>query len=103
MANEEIKVEVAFATPGRQQLVSLKMPSGSTVDDAIGKSGIRAQFPAEDLSGLEVGIWGRVVARDRVLAAGDRIEIYRPLAMNPREARRQLAAAGQTMSNPNRA
>ena len=98
MANE-IKVEVVFATPEHQPLISLLLPPGSTVEDAIVQSRISELFPTEDFSGFEVGIWGRVVARDRALIGGDRIEIYRPLAMDPREARRRLAAAGQTMAS----
>ncbi len=96
---DKINVEVVFATPQHQQLVGLELPPGSTVDDAIRKSRIQEQFPSQDLSELETGIWGRVVARDRLLEAGDRIEIYRPLEMDPREARRRLAAAGQTMAS----
>lgn len=96
---DDLEVEVVFATPEHQELVSLELPHGSTVDDAIRKSRIQEQFPSQDLSGLETGIWGRVVARDRLLEPGDRIEIYRPLDMDPREARRRLAAAGQTMAS----
>ena len=95
---DEIKVEVVFAIPEHQRLVGLSLPPGSTVNDAIVKSRVGEQFPSLDLSEFEVGIWGRVVARDQVLTAGDRVEIYRPLAMDPREARRRLAAAGQTMA-----
>lgn len=98
----ELKVEVVFATPERQRLISLKVPSGSTVDDAILESRISDQYPSQDLTGLEVGIWGRVVSRDQLLNDGDRIEIYRPLALDPREARRRLAAAGQTMASSNK-
>ncbi len=95
----EVRVEVVFATPERQQLMSLSLEPGSTVSDAILKSRMSEHFPAQDLSAFEVGIWGRVVARDQVLADGDRVEIYRPLEIEPREARRQLAAAGQTMAS----
>lgn len=96
---DELKVELVFATPEEQQLISLTLPAGSTVNEAIQASRIDEQFPLQDLSGLEVGIWGRVVTRDQRLKAGDRVEIYRPLAMDPREARRRLAAAGQTMAS----
>ena len=99
---DSIEVEVVFATPERQRLVSLLLPPDSTVEDAIAKSGMSEAFPTQDFSECEAGIWGRVVARDRVLAAGDRVEIYRPLEMDPREARRRLAAAGQTMASANK-
>ncbi len=98
----KLQVEVVFATPEHQALISLSLPPGSSVEDAIRESRIPEQFPSLDLSALEVGIWGRVVARGQVLQAGDRIEIYRPLEMDPREARRQLAAAGQTMASTNK-
>ncbi len=99
---DKLNVEVVFATPEHQQLIGLELPPGATVDDAIRKSRIQEQFPSQNLSELETGIWGRVVARDQLLQAGDRIEIYRPLEMNPREARRRLAAAGQTMASSNK-
>ena len=95
----ELQVEVVFATPEQQLLISLALPKGSTVDDAIRTSRISEHFPSQDLAGLETGIWGRVVAREQLLEDGDRIEIYRPLEMDPREARRQLAAAGRAMAS----
>ena len=92
-----IEVEVAFALPERQVLVAVELAEGSTVADAIEASGLGLQFPADNLESLPVGVWGRVTERDRVLAAGDRVEIYRPLQIDPREARRQLARVGKTM------
>lgn len=95
MAN--IDIEIVFALPGKQRLVALSLPLGSTVNDAIAESAIARSFPEHDFSTADVGIWGRPVARDQVLAAGDRVEIYRPLQLDPREARRQLALIGRTM------
>ncbi len=95
--SDELKVEVVFARPEHQRLVSVSLDPGSTVSDAILESRMSEHFPSQDLSTFEVGVWGRVVARDQVLTDGDRVEIYRPLEIDPREARRQLAAAGQTM------
>ena len=93
----EIDVEVVFGTPGQQRLVSLRLQSGATVADAIEKSDFAREFADHDLSSLSVGVWGHLAARDTVLSAGDRVEIYRPLQMDPREARRRLATLGQTM------
>ena len=93
----EIDVEVVFGIPEQQELVSLRLQSGATVADAIGKSGFAREFADHDLASLSVGVWGHLAARDAVLSAGDRVEIYRPLQMDPREARRRLAALGQTM------
>ena len=93
----EIDVEVVFGIPGQQRLVSLTLQSGVTVADAIEKSGLSRDFAGHDLSTLSVGVWGHLATRDSVLSAGDRVEIYGPLQMDPREARRRLAALGQTM------
>ena len=93
----EIDVELVFGIPEQQRVVSLRLKSGATVADAIEKSGFARQFADHDLSSLSVGIWGHLTARDAVLTEGDRVEIYRPLQMDPREARRRLAALGQTM------
>lgn len=92
-----IEVEVCHALADKQWLVSVKMPSGSTVEDAIAASGIQHQFAAKKLSEMTIGIWGHPVSVDRVVRHGDRIEIYRPLMIDPREARRQRAALGKTM------
>ena len=92
-----IRVEVVFATEEHQELLEVSIPKGSMVGDAIALSGIASRFPGEDISKLEVGIWGRVVGRDQRLKPGDRVEIYRPLVLDPREARRRLAALGRTM------
>lgn len=97
---DSIRIEVVFATTERQRLVELTMPDGATVSDAIAQSGMAKHFPEVDLGGLPVGIWGRVVPRNERLSDGDRVEVYRPLDVDPREARRQLAAAGQTMGRP---
>jgi putative ubiquitin-RnfH superfamily antitoxin RatB of RatAB toxin-antitoxin module len=88
---ESLHVEVAFATPERQKLVALKVERGATVADAIRESGLQALFSQVDFNQLEAGIWGRVVERGAVLSEGDRVELYRPLARDPRDARRELA------------
>jgi putative ubiquitin-RnfH superfamily antitoxin RatB of RatAB toxin-antitoxin module len=86
-----MQVEVAFAMPDRQFLERIEVPDGATVADAIRRSGVTRRFPDMDLERLDVGIWGKPVRRNRVLAEGDRVEVYRPLAMEPREARRLKA------------
>ncbi|HSG59531.1 MAG TPA: RnfH family protein [Woeseiaceae bacterium] len=92
-----ISVEVVFALPERQVLVALELGEAATVAEAIERSGLGQQFPDEAIDALPVGIWGHVTTPDHVLADGDRVEVYRPLEMDPREARRQLAQAGKTM------
>lgn len=83
-------MEVAYATPGRQLIVKLRVPPGTTVAQAIEISAIRDQF-AEIQAQPVVGIFSRKVVLDHVLSAGDRVEIYRPLMADPKEARRQKA------------
>lgn len=100
---EELQVEVVFALPDRQVLVTVSLDAGATVADAIVASGLPAQFPAEQLDSLPTGIWGRAVERDQSVSDGDRVEIYRPLELDPREARRQLAQLGRTMSTGSKA
>ncbi|MGB5335325.1 MAG: RnfH family protein, partial [Woeseiaceae bacterium] len=73
------------------------LPEGATVSDALSASGLERRFPQVDFSALQAGIWGHIVARDKVLNGGDRVEVYRPLKLNPKEARRQLASLGLTM------
>ena len=87
-----IRVEVVYARPRRQELLEIELPDGSTVASAIEASRLAALFPRDDLATGLVGIWGRIVERDTVLNNGDRVEIYRPLERDPREARRARAA-----------
>ena len=98
MSGQRIKVEVVFATAERQALVELSIEEGGSVEDAISKSAIYSLFPDHGLDKASVGVWGRPVDRSHRLCAGDRIEIYRPLQMDPRESRRMLAEQGRTMS-----
>lgn len=97
MMEADIQVEVVFATANQQQLCPVALPCGATAGDAIAKSSIARHFPEHNLDVLQVGVWGRLVTRDHVLSDGDRVEIYRTLELDPREARRQLALAGKTM------
>jgi putative ubiquitin-RnfH superfamily antitoxin RatB of RatAB toxin-antitoxin module len=88
---DKVIVEVAYATSEVQALVTLKMPAGTTVEEAIKASGLLIHFPEIDLTINPVGIFGKVCPLDAVVKAADRIEIYRPLRHDPKEARRQRA------------
>lgn len=77
-----MRVEVVTAYPGEVRARSLDLPAGATVRDALAASGF---------AGHAVGIFGKRVELDHRLADGDRVEIYRPLAIDPKEARRQRA------------
>jgi hypothetical protein len=97
MPQENILVEVAYASHERQKLIVVKLPAGSTAEDAISKSGILAEFPEIDLAVNKVGIFSKACKLDTVLRDKDRIEIYRPLIADPKEVRRQRAAEGKVM------
>ena len=86
-----IRVRVAVALPGEQEVVELELAEGSRVADAIARSGLAARFPALDFERARVGIWSRPCERDAVLRDGDRVEVYRPLQADPKEARRARA------------
>jgi len=90
-------VEVVYATPDSQVLLPVVLPATSTVADALLASGLPKQFSQVDFDHLQAGIWGHAVTRDHVLLDGDRVEIYRSLELDPKEARRQLATLGLTM------
>ena len=92
MADKLIDVEVAYAKPEQQEIVALKMPEGTTAEQAILASGLLNHFPEIDGADLKVGIFGSVCKLDQPLKKDDRVEIYRPLIHDPKEARRQRAA-----------
>ena len=83
-----MRVEVVFALPDRQELLVVDLPDGSTVAAAIQMSRLARQFPDVDFDALQAGVWGKPTTRSHVVKEGDRVELYRPLAMDPREARR---------------
>lgn len=88
-----LAVEVVYATSAAQEIVHLDLAVGSTLGQALAASGLAAQHPGIDLGSKPVGIFGQLAGVDSVLADGDRVEIYRPLQLDPKEARRQRAAA----------
>lgn len=90
--DQEITVEVVYALPGNQLLVELSVVPGTTARGAIAQSGILTRFPQIDPDRQRIGIFGRVVKANVVLQAGDRVELYRPLIADPKEARRRRAA-----------
>jgi len=87
----DLIVEVAYATPSVQALIMLKMPLGATVQQAIEASGFLERFPDIDLAVNSVGIFGKICGLDQALKPADRVEIYRPLLHDPKDARRQRA------------
>jgi putative ubiquitin-RnfH superfamily antitoxin RatB of RatAB toxin-antitoxin module len=87
-AEPQIVVEVVYALPHEQVLLTVCLPPGSTILDALACSGIAQRFPGTDLGKCRVGVFGRACPSTTVLADGDRVELYRPLGREPKEARR---------------
>ena len=92
MTDKLIRVEVAYAKPEEQAIINVTLPEGATVEQAIVNSGILSRFPEIDLSHAKVGIFSKACKLDQVLEESDRVEIYRPLLHDPKEARRSRAA-----------
>ncbi len=88
---EVVLIEAVYALPGCQYEVQLELADGACVADALAALATCEGFAELDLVSVPVGIYGREVARARRLEAGDRLEIYRPLQLDPMTARRQRA------------
>lgn len=86
-----ITVEIVYAAPQRQALYRVEMGAERTVRAAIEASGVLNDFPDIELTRNRVGIFSRLVPLDTPLRDGDRVEIYRPLQADPKEARRRRA------------
>ena len=96
-AQTAIEVEVAYALPDQQTLLRLEVPEGTTAEDAVRRSGVLEQHPEIDLASSKIGIFAKPVPGNRVLRAGDRVEIYRPLIADPKAVRKQRAEEGKRM------
>ena len=90
-------VEVAYALPDKQSLVSLEVEKGTTLQEAIEASGILDSFEQIDLTKDRVGIFSKFATLDTVLREKDRVEIYRPLIADPKQVRKERAAEGNVM------
>lgn len=90
-ADEAITVQVAYARPERQCVLDLTVEAGTTARQAVRASGITDVFTEIDPEAAPIGIYGRAVDDEHPLREGDRVEIYRPLTLDPKEARRQRA------------
>jgi putative ubiquitin-RnfH superfamily antitoxin RatB of RatAB toxin-antitoxin module len=86
-----LRVQVAYAAPGAEALVSLDLPSGATVADAVARSGLLARL-ALDAARLGYAIFGQAARADTPLADGDRVELTRPLQADAKTLRRMRAA-----------
>lgn len=98
-AVEKITVEVAYALPDKQKIIRLQVPMGTTAKQAVRLSGIADSFPDADIEHAPMGIFSQVLGTKELpgpdeyqLQALDRVEIYRPLQVDPKEVRKQRAA-----------
>lgn len=96
-SQKTVQVEVIYALAQRQERVSLKLPAGSTLQQAIEQSGLLEKYPEIDPGKLKTGIYGKLSKSDALLRDRDRVEIYRPLIADPKEVRKQRAAEGKVM------
>lgn len=94
-----ITVEVAYATPDKQSIIELEVPRGTTAYEAVEQSGIAEVFPEIDLANNSMGIFSDLMdgkklplPADYILQQKDRVEIYRPLTVDPKQARLARAA-----------
>lgn len=86
-----IRVEVALGVPSRQAIVVVELEAGASVSRAVAASGLLERFPEVDHADLVFAVFGSRVKADAPLAEGDRVEILRPLQVDPKEARRLRA------------
>lgn len=87
----KINIEIAYATPEKQKIISLEVAENTTIETAIDRSGILELFPEIDLMRQKVGVFSKIKKLTDLVQDGDRIEIYRPLTIDPKEARRKKA------------
>ncbi|TWI52443.1 hypothetical protein IQ22_03588 [Pseudomonas duriflava] len=94
---ELVTIEVVLALPERQELIALEVPAGTTVREAVYRSGMAGRFPELAVETFPVGIFGKRVAdpEGQKVEAGDRIELYRPLIIDPKDARKRRAESAK--------
>ena len=88
---QTITIEVAYAKPEKQSIISLQVKPGTTLLEAIKLSGMLEQFPEIDLAEAKFGVFSKISPPETVLRERDRVEIYRPLIADPKESRRKRA------------
>ena len=86
-----IEIEVIYALPDNQTMLRLSLPAGTTAQQAVEVSGILSIFPEISFPQNKLGIFGKLIKPDTTLRSRDRVEIYRPLIVDPKEGRRRRA------------
>ncbi|AIP32306.1 rnfH Ubiquitin family protein [Paraburkholderia xenovorans LB400] len=84
-----MSIEVCYASAGEQALIAVELPEGATLRQALDASGILRRFPQIDLDTQKVGVFGKLKPLDAVLNDHDRVEIYRPLLVDPKVSRQR--------------
>jgi len=97
-----INVEVVFALPDTATCIRVQVPEGTEAEQAVIKSGIIEKCPEIDANALTLGVWNRTCKLNQVLQEGDRIEIYRPLIADPKDARRRRAEKAKEEGRANK-
>ncbi len=105
-----IAVEVVYALPHEQRLMRLLVEPGTTALEALVRSGIPEEYPEVDPATAKLGIFGQALgtkglppADQYVLQPGDRVEVYRPLIADPKEARKQRAEKARAKARADKA
>jgi hypothetical protein len=88
MSAAPVRIEIVYAEPHRAIVKALSLAAGSCIADALQLAAHDPDFSGVDLVNSPLGVFGRAAVRQYVLKEGDRIEIYRPLAADPKAARR---------------
>jgi len=96
-SDKTINVEVAYALPETQRIISLEVNEGTELIDAVKQSGILEEFSGIDIEKAKVGIFGKLKKANTVLREGDRVEIYRKLIADPKQVRKERAEQGKQM------
>lgn len=95
--SEQLMIEVVYALPHKQELVTLTLSPGATARQAVERSGLLEKYPDIDLSKNKLGVFAKLVKPDTSLQHRDRVEVYRPLIADPKAVRKQRAAEGKVM------
>lgn len=95
-----MQVEVVYAIPGQQYVAVVAVEARATIADAIAAAIATQGFPQLDSSRLRVGIFGKLAQPDTPVRDGDRIEVYRPLQVDPMQARRRRMAKKKPSRTP---
>jgi putative ubiquitin-RnfH superfamily antitoxin RatB of RatAB toxin-antitoxin module len=93
-----LRVSVVYALPERQIVVELRVEQGCTVEQAVNRSGLLVRFPEIARGSLQCAVYNRPVPLEHRLEDGDRVELLRPLLVDPKESRRQAAAKARNRS-----